>query len=209
MSAWAKLCARWRAGGLPGLTDALVKRLVFKRWCSLVLTHDAALEPAALAWPAGYRYAWYEGVATMPAAAREALRRQSTGMFLEDLQPVDHLYVVWSGDDVATYGAVMWQTPQITVLGLPRSACLIGLCKTAPAHRRRGLFSLALMQTVQMLRDRGQTDIYIEVAESNAPSLGGILKAGFRHWARVDARIWFGLWVHRQGQWQRLQRASH
>ena len=27
MSAWAKLCARWRAGGLPGLTDALVKRL--------------------------------------------------------------------------------------------------------------------------------------------------------------------------------------
>ena len=209
MSAWAKLRALWRANGWRGIAKALSERLLFKRWCSLVLSHDAPLEPAALTCPAGYRYAWYQGVATMPAAEREALHWKSAGLFLEDLQPQDHLYVLWHGDDVASYGAVLRHTPQISVLGLPRSACLIGLCETVPAHRRRGLFSLALMQTMQTLRDRGQTDIYIEVAESNAPSLGGILKAGFRHWARVDARIWFGLWVHRQGQWQRLQRASH
>ncbi len=208
MSAWVKLSGRWRAGGLRGLTDALVKRLLFERWCSLVLTHDAPLDPAEIVWPAGYRYAWYPSVAAMPEAERQLLQQQSAGMFLEDLQPADHLYGVWCGRDVATYGAVMRQTPQIAVLGLPRSACLVGLCETVPAHWRRGLFSLALMQTVQTLRDQGQTEIYIEVAETNFPSLRGILKAGFQHWARVDARIWFGLWVQRDGHWQRLRRGG-
>jgi GNAT superfamily N-acetyltransferase len=208
VSAWSKLHSLWAARGWRGAASALRERLLFKRWCSLVLTHDAPLDPAACVWPASYRYAWYEGVATMPAAAREALHRQSAGMFLEDLQPADHLYVVWAGDDVATYGAVLRHTPQISVLGLPRSSCLVGLCETLPVHRGRGLFSLALMQTVQVLRDHGQTDIFIEVVESNVASRDGILKAGFRHWARVDAHIWFGLWVQRSGQWQRLQRGS-
>ena len=206
MTAWVKLRALWRAGGLRAVCTSLFKALLFKRWRSLVLVHDSPMASLPLVWPADYVFVWYASVAEIPAGQRQALQRQAARGFLDDVHPSDPLYAVWHGDDLASYGAVMRRSPQMSVLGLPSGACLVGLCETLPAHQRRGLFCLALMQTVQASRDRGTHDVHVEVLESNTPSREGSLKAGFRPWARVDAQIWFGCWVRRARQWHRLVR---
>lgn len=208
MSGLQKLLALWRVGGALSVANALRKRFLTYRWRSLVLTHATPLDAAELVLPSGYCFALVSGPNKLRPTEVQALKRDGAGMFLESLASTDCIYVVWAGAEVASYGAVMTQSPQHSVLGLPQSACLIGLCETVPAHQRRGLFSLGLMQTVRRLRERGLSEIYIEVDESNMPSRGGITKAGFEHFATVDARVLFGILVYRSGRWHRLKRGS-
>lgn len=206
MSAARKLLALWRGGGARAVVRVLWRRFIHRRWCSLVFEHVAPLPAADLPWPQGYRYQWLGPAGTLSPTDRDALRRDGAGGLLEDLSPADGIYVVWSGAEIATYGVVMVGSPQHGVLGLPPSSRLIGLCETRAPHRRRGLFGLALVQTVRTLRRRGTAPVFIEVEEVNLPSRSGIVRAGFEMRGPVDAQIWFGQWVRRDGRWSRLVR---
>ena len=117
------------------MTRTLAGRLLFKRWSSLVFVDESVGSPTPVDWPQGYRYRWYSSARELPDPERTALSRQGASGFLADLAAVDGLYVVWHGADVASYGAVMMRSPQRSVLGLPDTACLIGLCETVPEHR--------------------------------------------------------------------------
>lgn len=206
MNRMRRVLALWRSGGVTSVAKALLRRFVFKGWRSLVLEHKLPIRQSALTWPAGYVYQWLGCKAELSSEKSDELRMQGAGMFFESLAEIDRVYAVWFGTELASYGAVMSNSRQHSVVGLPAQACLIGMCETVPTHRRKGLFSLALMQTVQTLRDQGHDEIFVEVEESNLPSRLGITKAGFQHWARVDAQIWFGRWVRRGGRWHRMVR---
>lgn len=206
MTPWRKLSALWQAGGPLVVAGALRRRLLFKSWRSLVFVHKTPVSASGLQWPHGYRYELLGRRPALTTAHEEALRRQGARTFLEDLADSDLVYAVWSGPELASYGAVMTRSPQHSVLGLPVDASLIGLCETAHAHRRNGLFTLALMHTVHLLRRQGQQEVFVEVLEENMPSRRGITKAGFDLWAKVDAQIWFGRWIRRGGRWHRVVR---
>lgn len=208
MSAWHKLVALWRRGGARAVVLALGKRFIYKRWRSLVYEHVAPVGSPAVPWPDGYRYIWLGPAAEMSPGDLDDLRRFGAGLLLEDMAPTDGVYVVRAGMEIASYGVVMVRSPQHSVLGLPEDARLIGLCETLPAHRRRGLFRWALVQTVQTLRSQDAAPIFIEVDEANLPSRSGIVGAGFEFRGPLDARIWFGRWVRRADHWSRLRRGA-
>jgi RimJ/RimL family protein N-acetyltransferase len=142
----------------------------------------------------------------IPANERDALQHTEVSCFLAELRPTDGLYVVWHGMEIASYGAVMSRSPQHSVLGLNEHAPLIGLCETVLSHRRRGLYSRALAQTARELGLQGKTTVFVEVLEDNDASIAGIMKAGFAKWRLVDAQIWFGTFVRRDGYWHRVRR---
>ena len=206
VSAARKLLALWRGGGPGAVARALRRRFLYKRWRSLLFEHVAPLAAAGLSWPKDCRYEWLGPAAALSPANREALRSDGAVGLLEDLAPADNVYVVWAGDRIASYGVVMARSPQHAVVGLPPVARLVGLCETREAHRRRGLFSLALVETVRALRQQGTAPVFIEVDEANLPSRAGIVRAGFGLRGPVDAQIWFGRWVRRDGRWSRLAR---
>lgn len=184
---------------------ALRQRLLYKRWHTLLFEYIAP-PTATPVWPAGYRYAWLGKTEALLPADRDALRVFGAGMLLEALTPADCVYVVWSGAEIASYGVIMTGSPQHAVLGLPATGRLVGMCETRQSHRRRGLFSLALVQTVQILRQHSDAPIFIEVDEANLASRAGIVRAGFDFRGLVDAQIWFGRWVRRDGRWSRIVR---
>lgn len=190
------------------LLHAAWHRLLVHHWHSIVFVHGDSPGAERAAWPAGYRYIEYDGAEAMPSGQRAALRAQGAGLFLGGLAAGDRPYVVWHGAEAASCGALMLRSPQRSVLGLPSDAVLIGLCETAPAHRRRGLFAAALQEGSQSLHRRGFPQVFTEVVESNAASLAAMHKAGFRVWGRVDAQVWFGIGVRRGGHWHWVHRGA-
>lgn len=201
-----KIRALLRTGGVGALARALFRRLLFKRWHSIVFVDETFNEPPPVEWPPGYEYRSYVKPSDINANERDALQHTNASGFLAELRPTDGLYVVWYGMEVASYGAVMSRSPQHSVLGLNEYAPLVGLCETVLSHRKRGLYSRALAQTTRELGLQGKTAVFVEVLEDNDASIAGIMKAGFSKWRVVDAQIWFGTFVRRDGHWHRLKR---
>lgn len=201
-----KILALLRTRGVRGLARALFRRLLFKRWHSIVFVDKTPHEYPPVEWPPGYEYRSYVKACDIAANERDALQHTDASFFLAELSPTDGLYVVWHGMEVASYGAVMSRSPQHSVLGLNEDAPLIGLCETVLSHRKRGLYSRALAQTKRELGLQGKTTVFVEVREDNDASIAGIMKAGFSRWRVVDAQIWFGTLVRRDGHWYRVRR---
>jgi GNAT superfamily N-acetyltransferase len=180
------------------------KHFVLKRWRSIVFSAET-VGSCETTWPETYRYRWYGRFDALPVRERERLIEVGAAGFLSELDADDALYVVWCGDQAASWGAVPARTNQRAVLGLSQDALLIGSCETHAVHRGRGLYRAALAQTVEVLRSQGKQAIYIEVQEDNVVSLGAIEKVGFHRHAQVDAWIVFGSLVLRNGTWRRLR----
>jgi len=205
MHHWQRLSLVWRSGGPLVLARLLFRRLVFKRWVSVVFSADTVSGREGGAMPEGYEYRWYSKRRDLSLGECDRLCTAGASSFLSDLAAEDGLYVVWRDGEAASWGAVPFKTRQRAVLGLPGDAQLIGSCETHITHRGRGLYRGALVRTVEALRSAGKQPIYIEVLEDNAVSMGAIEKAGFRRLGRVDARILCGCLVLRDGSWSWLQ----
>jgi hypothetical protein len=202
------LQSRWRIGGLFGVGQLVTQRFLARCWQSQVFSAGSLAEGSQIQWPDGYRYVWYSYVGEIRPLDVDRLRRHGASPLLNELDAHDALYVVWHGDEPAAWGAAMPHSPQLSVLGLPRGAWLIGMCETRPAHRGRGLFPAGLLQTVETLRSLGHDELFVEAADWNVVSQRSIAKAGFRHEKRVDAVVLFGTLVWRDGGLHRVNRSA-
>ena len=207
ISAWVlmrkieKILALLRTGGVRALARTLFRRLVFKRWRSVVFVDDMSADHPPVEWPAGYKYQLYPKTTDLTSDEHSALEAMNASGFVAELGAADGLYVVWYGREVASYGAIMCGTRQHSVLGLNVRAPLVGLCGTVRAHRKRGLYSRALVLTARELGAQGHKAVFVEVLEDNEASIAGIMKAGFIKWRVVDAQIYLGRFVRRDGHW--------
>jgi hypothetical protein len=134
LSAWVlmrkieKILALLRTGGVRALARTLFRRLVFKRWRSVVFVDDMSADHPPVEWPAGYKYQLYPKTTDLTSDEHSALEAMNASGFVAELGAADGLYVVWYGREVASYGAIMCGTRQHSVLGLNLRAPLVGLC---------------------------------------------------------------------------------
>jgi RimJ/RimL family protein N-acetyltransferase len=186
--------------GVGGFCRFVVGRFLHRTWRNVVYRDDGSLDRPAQPWPSGYRFEVC-AVTDMDASTRQAIWDAGGQDTLSAVKTGDMVYVVRCGDAVASFGAVFFRSVALSILGLPRSAVLVGGCYTVPAHRRQGLYRLALHETVRSLRAAGVHDVYIEVSAANTASVRGIEAAGFVRLNLAEASIWFGRVVRRDGRW--------
>lgn len=197
-----------RTGGVRGLARALLGRLVHRHWRVRLFQDDPNSERAPAVWPDGFRFELHHARTPIDAALRTAIENAGAAGLIGDLAESDRYYLVWDRDEVASYGAVFMASPQRSVLGLPREAVLIGGCATLERYRGRSLYKLALSDTAAALRHAGVHQIFVEVRPENESSIRGVLGARFADRGLVDARIWFGALVWRDGALHRLRRSG-
>jgi Acetyltransferase (GNAT) domain len=100
----------------------------------------------------------------------------------------------YASERPATIG---WSSPEYLELDRDlRFPCrgAVGLYdfETFEEFRSRGYYTNALMQIARVMRDRGQTTLFIAVDPKNVPSIRGIERAGFRRVLCVTRRRRFG-----------------
>ncbi len=93
-------------------------------------------------------------------------------------------YVAQVADTLAAYGWVSWQEEDIGEIGLrlhlmPGEA-YIWDCATAPAYRRRRLYTSLLAHIAKQLQAEGLCRVWIGADEDNTASQHGIALAGFQ-----------------------------
>ncbi len=208
MFALSRLPAVVKSRGVNGLVRLAYRRLIHQRWTSKVY-RDAVSKPRwPSQWPAGYRFEFCDRAAALPAETLAALAAAGAAEVVAMLDRDDQLYCVWHGEEIAAYGAVFVRSPQKSILGLPDNAILIGDCFTYPAHRRRGLYRLALNAVARYLRERGCGVAYVEVSPRNVASIRGIVRAGFADDGLRTSEIWLRFFVRQNGAWRRIHRES-
>lgn len=99
-------------------------------------------------------------------------------------------YAFLDGDRTVALAQVVHRLPMLAFMEDPRGIH-IGPCRTDEAYRGRGLYPTLLRRILHDYRDR---TCYIFCSESNAASLRGIEKAGFKPYAKGH-RTRFGRYV--------------
>lgn len=202
-----RLHSELRSLGLWRFLKFLYGRLFYRSWHSIVFDEPPEPRRTPSPWPPGYSFHFHDPAASLPPHFHQALAASPARPTLLAATAHDGIYIVTHGSEVASFGLVQHHAPQLSVLGLPPDAILIGNCVTLPDHRNQGLYRLALNDSVRLLRARNDQPIFIEVHPENRPSISGITRAGFRKIGAVHAAIWFNQFVYRQGRWHRLKKS--
>jgi hypothetical protein len=168
-----------------------VKKIIFSKWSATVFAEDGSLERRPSLWPAGYIYSLPITVSRMSLVDRQALIAFGKGTLLHDLLPQDELFWVKFNQKIVSAGAIMFSSPQLSVLGLPNDGILIGHCETSPSYRGLGLYRCAINDTLLFLRARSDRNIFMETRPDNQSSQSGIMRAGLVLDRVVNAKIFF------------------
>lgn len=206
MIALSRLPVVLKSRGLTGLIRLAYRRLVHQHWTSMVFRDDQASRRREADWPAGYVFEFCDRAASLPDRILKALEAARAAEITAGAGPDDQLYCVWHGEKLVAYGAVFVHSRQRWVLGLPEEAVLIGDCFTVPAHRRRGLYRLALNAVALRLRMCGNNAVYVEANPRNIASIRGIIGAGFVASDSISADIWFRFFVRQNRAWHLIGR---
>jgi len=134
--------------------------------------------PAAMPWAS---FGW------LTAAQVEALARAVPGatapQLAQRLAVGRRCCLARAEGQLAAWGWVSYETEQVGELNLQLSLlpgeAYIWDCATAPAFRRRGLYTAVLIHMAQALLAEGVQTIWIGADYNNAPSQAGIRGAGF------------------------------
>lgn len=201
----AKLAKR---GDFLILLKSLFWRLLYRRWKVRLFAANSEMTTSMLGCPEGFQFEMWKASNPLTKAAETALTKAGAMDLWTDLDDEDHIYVLWAGKQIASYGAVFAKSPQRTVLGLPADAKLIGGCVTLDEFRGRSLYKYALRETVRLLRSSDSSPIFVEVVENNHSSIRGVLGAGFSDAGSVNTLILFGIIVWREGRVHIIRRGG-
>lgn len=177
--------------GLLRTAKWLAGKTVFSNWSAVVFSDDPAMARKPCTWPEAYSYAPPVRVSDLSPLHLNQLEVSGFESLAAQLAGNDELYWVTRDEEVVSVGAVLHQSPQRFVLGLPSEALLIGHCETVPPHRNKGLYARAINDTVLALRHRGLRSVFMETRPTNEPSQKGILRAGLNRERVVQAQIFF------------------
>ncbi len=197
---------RIRQMGALGAIKWLLGKVVFYRWSAVVFSVDPLQDRPPSAWPSGYEFSRPAGVADLTISQLNSLTEAGHLELFKQLTPNDEVYWITYGDKVVSVGITMRKSPQCSVLGLPEDAVLIGHCETDVAHRGKGLYALAINDTITSLRLRGDWRIFMETRPDNVASQKGLLKAGLKRERLVQAKIFFRSIVVRQDGMEWIKR---
>lgn len=197
-----------RRGGFLILLKSISQRFFYRRWKVRLFAANYEITTSIPVCPNGFQFEMWEARTPLTKAAEAALSKAGAMDLWTDLDKEDHIYVLWAGEQIASFGAVFAKSPQRTVLGLPTDAKLIGGCVTLDEFRGRSLYKYALRETVRLLRRSDTSPIFVEVVENNHSSIRGVLGAGFSDVGSVDAFIWFGTFVWREGRMHIIKRGD-
>jgi hypothetical protein len=179
--------AKWLAG-----------KTVFSSWSAVVFSDDPEMARRPCAWPDAYSYVPPVRVSDLSPLHLNQLEVSGFKSLAVQLAANDEIYWVIRDEAVVSVGAVLHQSPQRFVLGLPSEALLIGHCETVPPHRNKGLYARAINDTVLALRRRGLRSVFMETRPANELSQKGILRAGLNRERVVQAHIFFRSLVFRR-----------
>lgn len=182
------------------LLKSISRRLFYRRWKVRLFAANDEITTSIPGCPEGFQFEMWKASDPLTKGAEAALSKAGAKDLWADLDKEDHIYVLWAGEQIASFGAVFSKSPQRTVLGLPAAAKLIGCCVTLDEFRGRSLYKCALRETVRFLRCSDTSPIFVEVVENNHSSIRGVLGAGFSDVGSVDVFIWFGMFVWREGR---------
>lgn len=197
-----------RRGDFLILLKSISRRLFYRRWKVRLFAADYEITTSIPGCPEGFQFEMWKVSNPLTKAAEAALSKAGAMDLWTDLDKEDQIYVLWAGEQIASFGAVFAKSPQRTVLGLPADAKLIGGCVTLDEFRGRSLYKYALRETVRLLRCSDTSPIFVEVKEDNHSSIRGVLGAGFSEVGSVDAFIWFGMFVWREGRVHIIERGG-
>lgn len=203
---WTALIARFNHHGALATVKWLFAKAVFYRWTAVIFSESLSTERQPSVWPSGYIYSPPICADDLSDAQRHSLWAAGYKELLAQLGGSDHVYWVSHDQTVASVGAIMRNSPQCSVLGLPQDAVLIGHCETGLAHRSKGLYALAINDTLVACKLRGDLHIYMETRPDNTASQKGILRAGLRQDRVVHATILFRSVVIRRDKVEWIKR---
>lgn len=115
-------------------------------------------------------------------------------------------FYAYSGDSIVHHSWVILGSNVIVsgiktkkpLFEIDRTSAYIHYCITASDWRGKGIYSFVLTEICRIMdKQFKRKRIFISVTGNNAPSIKGILKAGFKEYGRIIAINLFGLMIRR------------
>jgi hypothetical protein len=193
-----RLRHRFRTMGFWATTKYLLFTVLLERE-SFAFDYVFSAMPREAPEPSGELvFSVVESSGGMPGADRQALREYGGERFVRQVDDAlsdgQRCIIAHVG---AKFAGMVWitHTDRYAPAG-GGPATMIERCITLPGHRGRGIYPAGLRQSLQYL-SRGEareSPVYIECSFANAPSVSGILKAGFTKiglLVTIGRRKWF------------------
>lgn len=160
-------------------------RKIHSRRRNLLLDFDlAGVIPDLIASkPIVFRQATRADLAALLADPRQDLHREAARRFTELFESGDSCFVgLLDGRFVYRAAAVTrrWRIAGRRYMKLGHAKATIMSCFTVEDQRGQGIYPAALVAQLRLLQSNGISRVFINVEETNAASISGIQKAGFK-----------------------------